>query len=404
MEVIDESKLFVFCKNKRNSSGKTILITIDNPGAYNAMRPIIHALVSDERCKNIIAVISGVASKNFQIDFSRVFIQVRSHKLLFIADLDMALEENPPDIIICSISAMNGPEVIMLYSGESVFCAQKLYIVFDGWGTLGSAFRSNQKSMDTVDGFFCNDELAKKMIQYHLPEINEERVYSIGTPVIETIEVEKACEHRKAMRARFYLDEDVRALLFLGDISDGPKNIFGADPRINEITFEKTIMEMGRLAETHSNKKFALLLRPHPRDANKQELYAFMERVCLPSNLVFIDAGVSVVALNEVAYGADVIASICSTENFLAPMRGRRAIYLGYQGFGFGGEFLETIYGKEIMKILSKTQGIAVASSPEEFGSLFLKACSVPKMAVQSIKRESPVKRILNVVFEEKKH
>lgn len=399
---VDESNLFVFRKHGKNSSGKTILITIDNPGAYNAMRPIIHALVSDERCKNIIAVISGVASKNFQIDFSHGFIQVRSRPL-FIADLSIALEENPPDIIFCSISATDGPEGIMLYSGKSVFCAQKLYIVFDGWGTLWSAF-SNQKNMDTVDGFFCNDELAKKIIRQHLPEINEDLMHSIGTPVIETIEAGKACEHRKAMRARFHLDEDVRALLFLGDISDGPKNIFGTDPRINEITFEKTIMEMSRLAETHPNKKFALLLRPHPRDANKQELYAFMERVCLPENLAFIDAGVSIVALNEVAYGADVIASICSTENFLAPMRGRYAIYLGYQGFGFGGEFLETIYGKEIMKIISETQGIAVASSPEEFGSLFLKACSVSKMTAQIVKQKSSVERILNVAFEEKKH
>lgn len=398
---IDESQLFIFRKKEKNLSWKNMLVTMDNPGAYNAIKPVIHALTSDERCGDIVAVVSGIAGKNFSIDFRGQFTSAIKSKSLFMKEIAAAFGNT--SVILCSVSEANGPEGVMLYAGKSVFGAEKLYMICDGWGTLGSAFGRNRKNMDTVDGFFCNDALAKTIIEHHVPEISRERVHAIGTPVVETIEVEKADRYRQSMRKRFCLDEDVHALLFLGDISDGYKKTFGSDPKINEITFEKTVIEMMTVAEAHPDKKFALLLRPHPRDANKQELYAIMKRTRLPRNLIFADASVDIVSMNEVAYGADVIASIASTENLLAPLRGRRAVYLGYQDSGLGGELLERVYGKEILNLLSCAQGISVVSSPEEFGSVFLQTCSShssQKNIAQNTKGNS-VERILDIIFKE---
>lgn len=392
----DETELFICKKNNPNPSARNVLFTVDNPGAYNALKPIIYALVEDDRCGNICVVSSGIASKNFGVDFRNRFTRAIKGRSSIIKDIETLLCK--PDIVICSVSEMNGPEGIMLYGGKSVFGAEKLYLVCDGWGTPGSAFRGNRKNMDMVDGFFCNDAFAKRIICHHAPEVNSKRVHFTGTPVIDTIEAEKADEYRQIVRQRFCLDEDVQVLLFLGDISDGYEKTFGSDPRINEITFEKTVMAMRLLAETHPTKKFAMLLRPHPRDTNKQEMYAVIERLSLPQNLIFIDANVSAIRMNEAAYGADVIASIASTENLLAPLRGRRAIYLGYKGDGLGGALLETVYGGEIMSFLSLARGIEVASSPEEFGKKFYGACLAEKIASSDMQGNS-VERILNIVF-----
>lgn len=394
----DETELFVCRKSSSRTSAKNVLLTVDNPGAYNALSPIIRALVDDDRCGDIGLLTSGIASKKFGVDFRNRFSRAIKSKSLVIKEIVTVFGKL--GIIICSVSEMNGPEVIMLYAGKSVFGAEKLFMVCDGWGTLGSAFGGNRGNMDIVDGFFCNDEFARKIIEHHLSKTRNSRIYATGTPVIETIEAQKADEYRQTMRERFGLDEDVHALLYLGDISYGYKKIFdSADSRINEITFEKTAVQMIAIAEAHPYKKFALVLRPHPRDANKQELYSFIKHIYLPENLVFIDASAEVVCVNEVAYGADVIASICSTENLLAPLRGKRAIYLGYQDHGLGGELLAMVYGKQILNLLSCACGISVVSSPEEFCDAFLKACSAQKIITQSKKPKNSCRKILDVVF-----
>lgn len=390
----DETELFICRKKNFLPFAKNVLLTVDNPGAYNVLSPIIRALADDDRCANIGVISSGVASKKFGIDFRNRFTRVIKSKSLVIKEIATTFDK--PDIIICSVSEANGPEGIMLYAGKSVFGAEKLYMVCDGWGTLGSAFGDNRENMDTIDGFFCNDLFAWMILKRHLPKTRNSCTYAIGTPVIETIEVQKADKYRKTMRKRFGLDEETRVLLFLGDISDGYKKTFDSDPRINEITFEKTAIEMMAIAEAHPNKKFALVLRPHPRDTNKQEMYAIIERLSLPQNLIFIDAGAAVVQMNEAAYGADVIASIASTENFLAPLRGRRAVYLGYEGAGLGGELLNKVYGREIVDFLSQTRGVSVAASSEEFSTVFL-GDYLP--VVKSAAYGGSVARILNIIF-----
>ncbi|MEK9184046.1 MAG: hypothetical protein AAB890_03175 [Patescibacteria group bacterium] len=392
-----ESHLFVFKKNK-TSLAQNVLLTIDNPGSYNAFKPIICALENDCRCGSISVIASGIARKNFQQEFSNRFVPVRNNGL-FISEFGELFSDIPPDIIICSISFINGPESIALYAGKSVLGAKKIYTIIDGWGVFGNIFKSNLRIRDAIDGFFCNDEFAKKIIKYQIPDITDERIYATGTPVLDSIEIKKSDEYRQTMRKRFYLEEDTVVLLFIGGVSENWKNKFASDSKINEITFEKTIIAMKALAKAYPDKKFALLLKPHPRDADKQELYSIADSMKLPLNLAFVD--VAAVSINEAAYGADVIASIVSTENLLAPLRGKQAIYLGYEGVGLGKELLEKVYGKDILSFLSETQGVTVAASPEEFSVLFLNAC-YSKISASSIKIKygNSAKKIIDVIFE----
>ena len=149
---IDETELFIYKKDNLNPSARDVLLTVDNPGAYNALKPIICALTDDVRCGHISVVSSGVASKYFSIDFCNQFTRAIKGRSLVLKDIETVLDK--PNIIICSVSAKNGPETVMLYAGKSVFGAEKLYVVFDGWGTFGSAFSYNRKNMDIIDGFF----------------------------------------------------------------------------------------------------------------------------------------------------------------------------------------------------------------------------------------------------------
>lgn len=391
-----ESHLFVLKKSK-TSLAKNVLLTIDNPGPYNALKPIICALEDDCRCGSISVIVSGIARKNFQQEFSNHFVPVRNNGL-FISELGELFSDIPPDIIICSISFINGPESTALYAGKSVLGAKKIYMIIDAWGTFGNIFKSNLRTRDAIDGFFCNDEFAKKILKHQMPDIADERIYATGTPVLDSIEIEKSDEYRQTMRERFHLEKDAIVLLFIGGVSESWENKFASDSKINEITFEKTIIAMKALAKAYPDKKFVLLLRPHPLDTNKQELYSIADSMKLPLNLAFIDA--AAVSINEAAYGADVIASIVSTENLLAPLRGKQAIYLGYEGVGLGGELLEKAYGKDILFLLSETQGVTIAASPEEFGVLFLNACSLPKIIASSVKCGNSAKKILDIIFE----
>ena len=140
---IDESQLFVLRKNNGSQFRKNVLITVDNPGAYNAIKPIICALEGDGRCGSISVIASGIAGENFQRDFGDRFARICNNTGLFLSDLDGLFSDVhlSPDIIICSISAINGPESVALYAGKSVFGAKKIYVIFDAWGALGNIFK-----------------------------------------------------------------------------------------------------------------------------------------------------------------------------------------------------------------------------------------------------------------------
>lgn len=364
-----ETKVFTLEKNESEHTpdAQQILLAANDPGAYNAIKPLISELLVDTRCRGMNVLTSGVASADFESQYGRTFKQVRDSEKGAIDDISETLSgTNVPDIVLVALSSNNGPESIALYGGKSVFGAKKMYVVFEAWTGMGSAFAKNRGNMDKVDGFFCNDELAKKIILNHLPEFEEDRVHVTGTPVLDSLEVDKADEYRHQIRERFGIGEDVHSILYLGDVSVDYKSMKGTfDPRINEKTFEKTIASVKELALASPKKQYAVLLRPHPRDPNKEELYDILKQHDLPPNVMFVDARASVLSINEATYASDTIVSILSTENNLAPLRGRKSIFLAYEDAGLGGDALKSLYNKEIIDLIAATPGVSVASSGE---------------------------------------
>ncbi len=366
-----ETKVFTLEKkeSERTPDAERVLLTINDPGAYNAIAPLIAQLSVEARCSGMVVLTSGVAGSDFEGRFGNIFTQVRDGDTYVIDDINKAVSgTNVPDIIIASLSSINGPESIALYAGKSVFGAKKTYVVFEAWTGLGSAFGKNKIDMDTIDGLFCNDELAKKILLHYLPQFEEQRVHVTGTPVLDSLEVDKADVYRNQVRDRFGIGEDVHSILYLGDVSADYKSMHGTyDPKINEKTFEKTIASIKQLALANPGKHYALLLRPHPRDPHKEDLYTIFKQQDLPQNVTFVDAGASVLSMNEAAYAADTIVSILSTENNLAPLRGRESIFLAYEDAGLGGDALNSIYNKEITDLMASIPGVSVVSSGEGF-------------------------------------
>ncbi|OGG79376.1 hypothetical protein A3J11_00265 [Candidatus Kaiserbacteria bacterium RIFCSPLOWO2_02_FULL_55_12] len=110
------------------------------------------------------------------------------------------------------------------------------------------------------------------------------------------------------------------------------------------LTFEKTLAGIETFAHTETRREIALIVRPHPRDPDKEKLVNAGESEQVLGNLS-IKNGSSPAPLNGVVYASDVIVSIAGTENFFAPARGRRSIFLAYDGPGFAGEAFRSFYG-----------------------------------------------------------
>lgn len=363
-----ETKIFFMEKPNVSHDAKRVLVTMDIPGAYNAMSPLIAALLKNERCGAVEVLASGFARKEFEKRFGVSFRQVRSESNSVLKDILSSVKDRPIDVAFASVSAANGPESVALYGGKSNFGAKKLFLVSDAWGMAGSTFSGMRENMDEIDGIFCNDELARRMILHHLPDFPEEKILSLGTPVLENLELEKADEYRHEMRQRWGLDENTLAVLYLGDISEDYKNpSWMADKEINEITFAKTLDAVITAARRNPKRNFALLLRPHPRDPNKKTLYHLVESNEHPKNFLSRDASKDAnTQINQAAYAADVIASIVSTENFLASRRGKKAVFLGYGEKGLGGGVLKKIYGEEILSVIASGPDSRVVTSSDE--------------------------------------
>jgi len=366
-----ETKVFTLEKQESECTpdAQRILLTVDNPGAYNAIAPLVSQLLADVRCSGMVVLTSGVAGSNFESQFGRTFNQIRDGDKRVIDDISEVVSgTNVPDIVIASLSNDNGPESIALYAGKSVFGAKKIYVIFEAWMGLGSVFGKNKQNMDKIDGFFCNDELAKKIILNYLPQFEEGGIHVTGTPVLDSLEIDKANSYRQQIRDRFGIGEDVHSILYLGDVSADYKSMNGTfDPRINEKTLEKTVASIKQLALANPEKQYAVLLRPHPRDPNKEELYNILKLQDLPPNVTFVDARSSILSINEATYSADTIVSILSTENNLAPLRGRESIFLAYEDAGLGGDALKSMYNKEIIDLIASMPGVSVVSSREGF-------------------------------------
>ncbi len=413
-----ENKLFSLEKaeSECEPDARRVLLSADNPGSYNVISALVRELEHDPRCKGISVVTGGFASREFAKAFGDRFAQVSNRDKPFLTDVDKTVSgEKPLDIMVGSYNTQNGPESIPLYSGKSVFGAKKVVYICDSWGGPGGAFTDTYKgsvyedegkrpAFSDIDAIICNDAFAKAAIRKHLPDFPEEKILPIGTPVLDSLEQDKGEEHRAACREKLGIPFEAFSVLYLGAVSNDYQSPTYAnlhiDTRINEKTFERTVEEVVRYANEHPERTFALLIRLHPRDPSQQALLEITERLELPPNLIVRRADRSAVSINEAVYGADVVASIESTENYLAPHRGRHSVFLGYNDLGMGSAILEYNFGQSTPE-LSKQKGIHLVASPNELEGVFDAVKDEP-IPIGSAKQSTSSKRISDVMFTSK--
>ncbi len=392
---IFETKLFF---HEKKTDGSHILLTSDNPGSYSAIQPLLRELEDDPSCGALSIIISGIAEKKFLHDFGYLYKGIRKEHHL-IGDLLTQASQKPIDIILASVSSENGPESIALFGGKSSLGSQKIFFISEGWSGLGSAFMVNSERMDDINGIFCNDELAKKIILYQIPNFPKEKILVTGTPVLDTLEFSRAEEYRAETRENLQITKDTFTFLYLGDVSGSYEEI-GVQSDFNEKTFLFSLESLRTVARKRKDKKLAFVFRPHPRDPRKENFYRLVKDFQLPDNMSIHEGG-SAFSINQVSYGADVISSIVSTENHFASLRGPKAIFLGYEEMG--EKILESVYGDKILEEIRQTQNISVVSNSEELEDTlmglidenFTEISNNPKVPTKG----SVTEKVLNVIF-----
>jgi len=237
-----ETKIFVREKPQSHPDQKSVLIAANDPGAYNAMKPLVRRLMQDKRCKSIVVIASGKAEHSFEHDFgSDDFTEVKGESLL--ADILSTADKIKPDIIFSTMNSKNSPDSIMLFGGKSNLGAEQLFLIHETFGQqLRQGLQQNEKQMDTIDGIFCTDQDAKESIIHHVPEkFPHEHIYPIGSLALDTQQIEAQEKSRQETRKELKIDRDTHVMLYLGDISAECKEVYGTSDRLNEDTFTETL-------------------------------------------------------------------------------------------------------------------------------------------------------------------
>ncbi|MDO8524149.1 MAG: hypothetical protein Q7R99_00795 [bacterium] len=407
-----ETKVFLLEKLEEEieENAKKVLLTISDPLAIRTMKPLIDKLRSDPRCRAIGIITDNVAGKELEASFqddeaSIKFEAIRGEEGSVFLDALKAADEEPFDVALSTMESSNSPSGSLLYNAKSAFGAEKLFLIFDNWNGIGGRpdLFNNKAQMESIDGMLCGDNLAKNILSQQLPDFPQEKIVVTGTPILDELEKEKLAECPQKAREKLGLDDNEIAVLYLGDVSaDYEKFGEEVDERINEKTFNQTFEAIIDLAEAQPEKRFALMVRPHPRDPNKENILN-LSTESLPENLKVIFATNDLVSINEAGWGCDITLSIISTENFIASLRGKKSIFLGYQN-GLGGEVLKKVFGEEVLRAIELEKDISIASSLEDLGEQ-LKDYNRPKedkITEQSegVIGKSSTERILNIVLE----
>ncbi len=409
-----ETKAYRFDKQKEeyDTEAKRVVISFSDPSDFSAEMPIIERLMSDRRCSGVSVVtdnVAGVGFAKFAHEHPQ-FIQEHSvvkannidpHDDPVFLDINRAIDD--ADIAIVGLESTNAPSGIMLFNAKSMFGAKKLYVMNGGWVGLGAKIDSFEQMgmMDEMDGMFVNDALAAKITRSQIPDVMKEKIFETGTPALDALEVTKGKEFESRGREILGITEDEIALLYCGDISNGYDQIDPeASKRINEETFFKTLESIIDASKNSPAKKFVLMVRPHPRDGNKEEL--LQPRLELPPNLRIVHATKEVISMQEAGYAADTLFSIISTENIMQTLRGKESIFLGYRDPGLGYNTLKIVYGDDL-QIIASHEGITLVESDEALRSKL--ETSVRHLAKEYPPEENAtphtsVDNILNVIFD----
>lgn len=397
-----ETKIYSHRKEKGefDENAKNVLVTIADPGAYNVAAPIIDRLQDDPRARSIKILTHGVSQKSFRGKFGEGFLQVGDPDQPVLADLGQATATpGAPDVVFSTVSAENGPESVALFGGKSVLGAKRIYMVRDGWGGMGSTFDEGKSTlnMDEIDGIFCPDELSKQVVIDKLPYFSRDRIYDFGTPTIDSVYAEDGVDLQRSGREKLGLDDDTIAVLYGGGIQGEWIERYGTDPQIEAKTFSEVVGAIVDVAQNNPDKSYALLVRPHPRDPEKESIYD-TSGIDLPKNLQIIPAVGPVISPSEAIYASDVDLTISSTEAFKNLLRGRQAVFLTLEGETMGEGMMQRVLGIDAYNQLQRSGGVKFIKDRLDLTRLI--SGVIRKVSTKrSEEHESSVDRILDIAL-----
>ena len=417
----DKTVVFVIKKDSRDLSAgaKSVILTASEPLAFKAMCPLLDKLHEDKRVRVIALITNNMSRESFT-----GYLRKKSYDLetFFLKGdgIDKAEGEELKriiggdfDIVMASIDAYRGPGRAILNSGKEYLGAKKMFIIHYGWTSsrrmkkIFTQLGITAYGKKTINGIFCNDELARKIISLHLPSFKK-RIKITGSPVIEGLGQDKAMQYKMLGRKKLAISNLESAVLYLGDTLYDYGDDKKVDRYLNEKTLAITVEAMSKLAEKHPERKFTLLIRPHPRDRNKFRIMSYTHFRILPKNLRLISALPEKISINEAVYAADAILSIISTENNLAPLRGKPGIFLAFpgnnHGHKLGGYILQKILGSKAMTLIRKVKYIYVVRSEIELihclsNCLNRRKNKARKSLIKSITAEGSTEKILDTIL-----
>ncbi|MEZ4752927.1 MAG: hypothetical protein R3A13_01280 [Bdellovibrionota bacterium] len=366
------------------TDAKHILLTMSDPGAFNATMPLIKKLLTDPRCCTISVITDGVGSLAFaDSEEEAVFTRINPENtplylktmLATTTDRSYGYDDVPTplrdlDVVISTTSAVEGPERTMTAGAKSLYGAGKHIMIYEGWSTNpGASFLSI--SDEEVDAVICNDELAKQCLLRSTAKFSSDRILPLGTANLD-VPVTQEGFLRKEGRRKLGLKADEKTVLFVGNVSGANSypNVRDKNPEFNEQSWYETIEACIEAAKLAPDKNFALLLRTHPRDPKKNELIASLAIEGLPTNLRLIDATGSIVSMDEAAYASEIILAVNSTENLRAPHLNRTSAFLAYTGIS--DKIFDAYWPEDLRIVMQALPGVGVVSSKADLIALML--------------------------------
>ena len=373
-----ETHVYLYEKADVSPDAKRFILAASEPLAYQTMMPLLERLKKDPRCSAIGFITDNVSGKRFSDGGDDDFVPIHHHDQPVLVDILRLVKEKPFDVAVACIDPPNAPQSVLLHAAKSTLGAKKLFFIAGGWAGLGAeggAQAVKSKTREMVDGIFRNDELAKLLIRKDDPSFPEDRIYSIGTPALDSLEFDKIEEYNEHGRKEHGIPEDAYVVFYGGGIQKTFAELYGSCQDIESITLKETAQALAHVAKEAPERKFALILRSHPReDPSARKAIYNLSDVDFPSNVTVVSGHRDDWAnVNEINAVADMVVSLVGTDTLFARFRGKDGVFLAYEGKGLGADLLETVYPNGGIDAIRKTPGVILVSSPEDFAE-FLKS------------------------------
>ncbi len=405
-DIFDIAGTMIFYHTKPGHSlpgKKSVLLSAQHAGAWTVINGLLPELLEDERCGAIVVLVSDFSAKLFEEKYGKEFLKFPySGKGTVLEDLSYIMHTLRVEVVLNSPNDINAPDSVLLFGAKSAFGAKKQFLFLDSWGNaIREPLLGGLDRMEEIDGIFTNDELARQIaiVGESYSRVSPEKIYGFGTPVIDSIDNAHAHEYKKVAREKMNISQKEIVILYLGGISYSvvPN---GASADIDEKSFEMFFDGCIKIAGMFPQKNICIAFRPHPRDPRKEEKYNCAKTKALPANALFKDSAAPL-SVNEACYGADIIASIMSAENFLAPLRGKRSIFVAFSGKGMGLNLLTDIYGRPGLIAIAETwPDVRVAFSAQTLEQALRDFISrPPKTLENNAVQTSSAKKIIDIIF-----